>query len=36
MNNFAVPVITVDGPSASGKGTVARLVALKLRFHYLD
>lgn len=36
MNNFAVPVITIDGPSASGKGTVARLVAQKLGFHYLD
>jgi cytidylate kinase len=34
MNNF--PVIAVDGPSASGKGTVAQLVANKLSFHYLD
>ena len=33
--NF-IPVITVDGPSASGKGTVAQLVAAKLGFHYLD
>jgi CMP/dCMP kinase len=30
------PVIAIDGPSASGKGTVAQLVADKLRFHYLD
>jgi CMP/dCMP kinase len=30
------PVIAVDGPSASGKGTVAQLVATKLGFHYLD
>lgn len=30
------PVITIDGPSASGKGTVAALVADKLGFHYLD
>ncbi len=30
------PVITIDGPSASGKGTVAHLVADKLGFHYLD
>ena len=30
------PVITIDGPSASGKGTVAQLVAEKLNFHYLD
>lgn len=36
MNNHTVPVITIDGPSASGKGTVAYLVAQKLGFHYLD
>ncbi|MDI1362325.1 (d)CMP kinase [Methylotenera sp.] len=30
------PVIAIDGPSASGKGTVAQLVATKLGFHYLD
>ena len=30
------PVITLDGPSASGKGTVARRVAARLGFHYLD
>ena len=29
-------VITIDGPTASGKGTVARLVAARLGFHYLD
>jgi cytidylate kinase len=34
MNRF--PVIAIDGPSASGKGTVAQLVANKLGFHYLD
>jgi cytidylate kinase len=32
----AAPVITVDGPSASGKGTVAERVAAALGFHYLD
>ncbi|WP_256445705.1 bifunctional 3-phosphoshikimate 1-carboxyvinyltransferase/cytidylate kinase [Candidatus Nitrotoga sp. BS] len=32
----AVPVIAIDGPSASGKGTVAQLVAVQLGFHYLD
>ncbi len=32
----AVPVIAIDGPSASGKGTVAQLVAAKLGYHYLD
>jgi cytidylate kinase len=31
-----VPVIAIDGPSASGKGTVAALVAERLGFHYLD
>ncbi len=30
------PVIAIDGPSASGKGTVAALVAQKLGMHYLD
>ncbi|MEW6563580.1 MAG: bifunctional 3-phosphoshikimate 1-carboxyvinyltransferase/cytidylate kinase [Pseudomonadota bacterium] len=32
----AVPVIAIDGPSASGKGTVAMRVAEALGFHYLD
>jgi cytidylate kinase len=32
----AVPVIAIDGPSASGKGTVAALAAKELGFHYLD
>lgn len=31
-----VPVIAIDGPSASGKGTVAGLVAKALGYHYLD
>jgi cytidylate kinase len=31
-----IPVITIDGPTASGKGTVAQLVADRLHFHYLD
>ncbi len=30
------PVIAIDGPSASGKGTVAEKVAETLGFHYLD
>jgi 3-phosphoshikimate 1-carboxyvinyltransferase/cytidylate kinase len=34
MNN--TPVIAIDGPSASGKGTVAQRVAERLQFHYLD
>ena len=32
----AVPVITIDGPTASGKGTIAQRVAEALGFHYLD
>jgi cytidylate kinase len=31
-----VPVIAIDGPSGSGKGTVAERVAAALGFHYLD
>lgn len=31
-----ISVIAIDGPSASGKGTVAALVAQALGFHYLD
>jgi cytidylate kinase len=31
-----IPVIAIDGPSASGKGTVAARVARELGFHYLD
>jgi cytidylate kinase len=31
-----IPVIAIDGPSASGKGTVAALAARALGFHYLD
>lgn len=36
MDSDSIPVITIDGPSASGKGTIAQLVARKLAFHYLD
>lgn len=31
-----VPVIAIDGPSASGKGTVASRVAAALGYHYLE
>lgn len=36
MPNSNVPVITIDGPTASGKGTVASRVAEHLSFHLLD
>ena len=36
MTGSLPPVIAIDGPSASGKGTVAELVARSLGFHYLD
>ena len=32
----SIPVVTIDGPSASGKGTVAERVARALGFHFLD
>ncbi|HEU0204979.1 MAG TPA: (d)CMP kinase [Burkholderiaceae bacterium] len=32
----SAPVITIDGPTASGKGTVAERVAAALGLHYLD
>ena len=31
-----IPVICVDGPTASGKGTLAALAAHRLGYHYLD
>ena len=34
--NTAIPVICVDGPTASGKGTLAAVVAQRLGYHYLD
>jgi cytidylate kinase len=32
----AIPVLTIDGPSGSGKGTVSRAVARRLGWHFLD
>jgi|TARA_B100000965_G_scaffold18200_1_gene13692 cytidylate kinase len=31
-----VPIVTIDGPSGSGKGTIAKALALKLNWNYLD
>ena len=36
MNTNNIPVMAIDGPSASGKGTVAQLVSENLGFQYLD
>ena len=32
----SIPVITIDGPTASGKGTLASAVAQSLGYHFLD
>ena len=36
MASNIVPVITIDGPAGSGKGTVARQLAARMGYHYLD
>lgn len=36
LDEPSVPVLTLDGPSGAGKGTVSRAVARSLGWHYLD
>ena len=36
MADSGIPVITVDGPGGSGKGTVTQMLAKKLGWHLLD
>jgi 3-phosphoshikimate 1-carboxyvinyltransferase len=36
VNPDVIPVICIDGPTASGKGTLAALAAHRLGYHYLD
>lgn len=36
MSELDVPVVTLDGPSGSGKGTVSRAVARRVGWHLLD
>lgn len=36
MKTNQAPVITIDGPSGSGKGTIAKKIAHRLGWHYLD
>ncbi len=36
MTDNSIPVITVDGPSGSGKGTICSLLAAELKWHLLD
>lgn len=36
MTDTLIPVVAIDGPSGSGKGTIARRVAERLGYHVLD
>ena len=33
---MTIPVVTIDGPGGSGKGTISQLLAARLGWHYLD
>ena len=34
--NSSIPIVTIDGPSSSGKGTISRIVAARIGWHLLD
>ena len=36
MSSVTAPIVTIDGPSGSGKGTISRAVALRLGWRLLD
>ena len=36
MSAITVPIVTIDGPSSSGKGTISRIVASRVGWQLLD
>ena len=36
MQQLSFPIVTIDGPSSSGKGTISRIVASRVGWHLLD
>jgi cytidylate kinase len=36
VTDGSAPILAIDGPSSSGKGTISRRLATTLRWHYLD